>query len=142
MEKIKLNKEASVVELNAARKILWLIGCKVRRENDDLLVFAREKDEWSNYAKKTEDEKLIGRLFVDEGVYSSVLTIDGKLNFRNNEWEELVDFRVMLTIITRKLLPEAKHPESEAIGRGRRQQDLITGYIELLADHELIEWVA
>lgn len=138
-EKIKLNKSASVVEYTAARKILWLAGCSAARVGDNLEVYLKRLDgEYSLFTNRVEARE--AELYIDEGSFTDMMDIEGKLTW-SKPWEELVDFRMILMVITFLLLPKAEHPRSQSIGRGRAQQEKIAGYVELLKDHETIEWI-
>ena len=156
---VVLNKNASVVELTAARKILFMLNYRMRLDSTDvdkMMLFKAKcekgNDKYFEYAcyaapKNRSDDTdkypkrdRVGSLYIDEGTFSSTLRVDGTLS-TSDTWDQLVDFRELLMYITRALLPEVKHPQSGAIGRGRYQQELISGYYELLKDNENITWV-
>lgn len=144
MDQIKLHKYASVVELNAARKVIHQLGLSARMGNHDdeelmLIYDGKYREGYALYTKEKESPCLTS-FFIDEGVFTDTMDIEGKLH-SSMPWEQLVDFRSLLSLVKRILEPSTKHPESSAIGRGRRQQDLISGYIDILKDNKAIDWL-
>jgi len=142
--RIVLNKSASVVEMNAARLILFGLGYKLRRKDENILVFdAIENDDvpYSLYANQKDypNENHIDSLYVDEGTFSYTMHIGGSLQ-TSQMYEELVDYRRLLRLTLRKFQPDTEHPCSASIGRGRAQSERIYGYHELLECEEQIEW--
>ena len=138
---IKLNKKASVVEYGAARKIIFQLGLNARRENDDLLIFKGVEDKSFSLYTKANKEKVFSTMYVDEGMFSDVLMIDGKVQDFSEPWQEFVDYCNLISIVISVLLPDAERPRSSAIGRGRHTRDLIAGYHKLLADVKNVEFV-
>ena len=146
-KEIRLNKNASVVELAAARNILYQVGYKCRSDGQHLKLFYSEEDDYVFFANKARynnksgnEDREVGNLYIDEGNFTDTMDITGKTRHAN-PWEELVDFRELLGLVYSRVYPEGEHPRSEAMGRGRYQNDLIAGYIRLLADVEWITWV-
>jgi len=142
--RIVLNKSASVVEMNAARLILFGLGYKIRRKDENIIVFdAIENDDmpYALYANQKDypDENQIDSVYVDEGTFSYTMHIGGSVQ-TSQMYEELIDYRVLLGLILRKFQPDVEHPYSESIGRGGAQQERITGYHKLLECEEQIEW--
>jgi len=142
--RVRLNKSASVIEMNAARLILYSIGYSIRRKDDNLELFdTNEKDFktcklWAD-PKDYKDKDMVSTMYVDEGHYSYVLNIDGTIQ-TSLAYQELVDYREMLSLILRKFQPDTEYPYSSSIGRGRAQREMIEGYHKLLECEEQIEW--
>ena len=138
--KIKLNIDSSVVEYNAARKILWELKLSIRREKDHLMIFRREDNDFF-YSDKP--SKLnIYTLYIDEGMFSDCMIYNGELLHYCLPWMEMVDYRELLSIIFSELLPKSKHPTSDYMGRGRNQRALIDGYHKILKNNKNIEFTS
>lgn len=127
--KININPAASVVEIGLARQLLYLVGYGVTREEDNLVIYP-ETETYSLYIEPTQtNQKTVGRLFVNEGNFSSCL-YSNHLGIRNNPWDELVDFQSLLWYLLRKINPEYIPEPSPFHGRGRTQCHTIDQHIK------------
>jgi len=119
----KLSPGGQVVSYDQARAVLFSLGCGARRDGDYLVVLA-ERTTTTLYVGKVEDEKPLGRLYIDEGHYSSAQELGGTVASMSTPWREYVDFGDLAYVVLRKLDPEkAKECHSgDALGRGRRQR--------------------
>ena len=142
MDKIKLHRNSSVVELGATRRIIYQLCYSAMRDGDYLKVFDRTP-QGSLYITKADQKGTpqVCSLYIDEGGYSDCMLEDGVLARWNDPWDELVDYCNILSMIYTKFYPNFNHPTSGAMGRGRNTRDRISGYQELMKDCEFIEWV-
>lgn len=120
-----INRVASVVEYTAARELLVRVGLMLRREGDGLLVFnAPEGSDYNPVYATPEaypEDKVIGRLYVDEGCFTDTQDRDGVLRY-NRRWEELVDATSLMGIVARKLIAGHIIEPSPYMGQRRSQR--------------------
>lgn len=141
-----------VCEYTLAKEILCKAGMGQRREDGDTLAVFPERGECHAFYVKRglqEDNKRL--LTVDEGSYSDALHRKGAssvpaTDFRTGapkasedtevgySWQhyEYVDFGDLLSVLVRKLVPEAKYTPSPYMGAGKSQMHHIEQSVEFL----------
>lgn len=135
--KVCISKWFQVVEYGLAKHMLYLAGCGQRREDGDTLHVFMERPS-SFYVRKDAGVSEEARLAVDEGSYTNALhalleeETESKFSL---PWYEYVDACHLMQVLCRKLVPNATFKGSEAIGRGRRQQDMMEQYVA-----HLLQW--
>ena len=143
-QNLKLNKSASVVELTAARKILFMLNYVMRIDGDYLRIYNVNEDDSVKYSCYANEQytkaELLGSIYIDEGTFSYTLLEDGT-TITSRVWDQAIDYRDLIEFVADKLVPKHKKPSSSAIGHGRRQNDIIEGYHKILEETDLITWV-
>ena len=137
--KINLGVWFQVVEYGLARQLLYIAGMGQRKTDaDHMKVFLNRGERGFYVSEKVEKEnKEVDELYVDEGMYSNSLHIStdnpGVTVSRNSDgWCEYVDAVELMSCLVTKLVPNAKIKQSDALGAGRRQQDYMDQYKDLL----------
>jgi hypothetical protein len=131
-----------VVELELARRVLYLCGFRARREVDNLLVFPPKLERDLSlkgritpfYAPGKEDcraEDAVGELFIDEGIYSDTLRSDLSRGY-NNLWSELVIVEGLAQVLQSYFHPETKIIPSPYMGHGATRNHYAAQYVEAL----------
>lgn len=132
MIKIKITEWFQVVEYTCAKQILYHAGMGQCREDADTLVVygMRGNGETFHIPRNTTLSPLV-RLFVDEGHYSNCMHLTSMETFNSFSlpWCEYVDAVDLMGAVVRRLVPDAVIRPSDAIGRGRQQQDLMKQYV-------------
>jgi hypothetical protein len=136
MLNVNTGKWFQVVEYTCAKQIIYFAGMGQRREDGDNLLVYPER-EMSFYVRKDTTQSPLARLAVDEGSYTNAMHLPSIIHPDNVEttntfslpWCEYVDAGHLMGTVVRKLVPDATMRASEAIGRGRRQQDAMDQYI-------------
>ena len=131
---IHLHRNSSVIEYTSAREIIFKLGYRMVRFKDHLHVYPGNL----SYDETLVSDDLVAKFYIDEGHFSDVMTSGGNLHRYNNPWEELVDYRTMLKLVATKLIPDHTPPQSEYMGHGRKQGDLIAQYHALLDNNDLV----
>jgi hypothetical protein len=134
---IILNKNASVIDYNAARVILVRAGYDLYRESDDKLLILNTAC-GSGYHIPTEEEEEIAKLTVDVGMFSECMDLDGSLNI-SIEGQELIDACSLFRILSMTFNPLFKAEPSPYSGHGRSQCHYIEQYLGSLSAIEYIK---
>lgn len=151
--KFKFRLGGQVVEYGAARKLLWLLGFGMRREENFLVVYRHKMNaagiqpcETGGYVPKETKQEPDASLYVDEGYYTGMLSLDAEGNLlksgMNDNWMELVDATNLAGVIVRKCFPDFVLDHGNFIGRGYTQQHHMDQYLKALAtlEHPLVEY--
>lgn len=126
--KININPASSVVEIGLARSMLYLCGYGIAREPNNLVIYPERENNSLYIDKAKTEQRVIGRLFVDEGFFSYCL-YETHLGTHSKPWDELVDFQSLLWFIIKAINPNYKPEPSPYMGRGRSQQHAIDQHI-------------
>lgn len=143
-----LSKNIDMVEVGLARKIIYLMGYKCRRKDDNLLVFDAHKgnDGFGFYAIKGiyPDEAATFSLFVDEGYYTDILMDEfddnSVLRIHNDRappWMEMVSWGAFVNLMYLRYASNVKIDELNFTGSNARTRHYTAEYIKALQTVEM-----
>ena len=132
--KIKLSRDADVLDTALVRQILYSLSYGARRDGDYLVVYDKEHANGSSLYVKEEknedgcDDRVIVRLYCDEGFQSDCLHTDGTVHI-NSRWIEMCSMNPVLRLIIDRFNTEFKPESSPYIGGGSSARHYYSQYI-------------
>jgi hypothetical protein len=121
----RLQDGGQVVSYDWAREVLYRLGCGCRRDGDYLMVYPEPESGF--YVKPKTEQKLIRKLYIDEGYYSGVQHRGGEMHGMSFPWMEYVDFVNLAAVVLEVLAPEleAECNGGGFMGEGSRQRNML-----------------
>jgi hypothetical protein len=134
---------ADVTDITTVRYAFCLLELSVRRDGDYLHVWKVPADKWNSYYMSPEDENssfegeyYLGKLFIDEGFYTSFYSIFHQ-NDISRPWNEICYSDDIANIIIKYFGVEWSRSEN-FIGRGRQHRSDMRDMFAAIKDQPLL----